>query len=350
MSGPLPSEIRKRKEQIKQDRALRIEAIQRDFGLRKREIKHRYHDAARKFHMDKLAHDKEALQRLFHDLTKKEREQEPIMTEFFTEVKPETKVRHDKLMATYDELVTVFKKNNIPLTYTNNDKTTLLITQEAQNNPETNRIAKLFQKDNDKYGAILEKYNELRAKIDSSYLKPLQSLWGQIEEYEARYAHAAEDISKDYNTWLENIDGYKALKEAEKAATIAQVEAVEREYYPEINEIQTAKGMTGMGNTMTHRQNLKLVSIHHSTAKGKKYMATVKDNKGKEHTIQFGAKGYQDFTQTNDDAKKRLYLSRHKKREDWTDPLTAGFWSRWVLWNLPTLKDSIEDVRKRFNL
>lgn len=95
--------------------------------------------------------------------------------------------------------------------------------------------------------------------------------------------------------------------------------------------------------------SLKLLSIHRSTAKGKKYVAVIQDD-DKLHTVQFGAKGYQDFTQHNDEDRKKRYLARHKKREDWTDPLTAGFWSRWVLWNLPSLKDSIEDTKKRFDL
>jgi len=30
--------------------------------------------------------------------------------------------------------------------------------------------------------------------------------------------------------------------------------------------------------------------------------------------------------------KRDAYISRHQVREDWTDPFTAGFWSRWVLW------------------
>jgi hypothetical protein len=95
--------------------------------------------------------------------------------------------------------------------------------------------------------------------------------------------------------------------------------------------------------------NIKLISVHHSTAKGKKYTAILQEG-DTQHTVHFGAKGYQDFTQHNDETRKQRYLSRHKKREDWTDPLTAGFWSRWVLWNLPTLKDSIENTVKRFNL
>ena len=95
--------------------------------------------------------------------------------------------------------------------------------------------------------------------------------------------------------------------------------------------------------------SLKLISVHHSTAKGKKFAAILEEN-GHQHIVHFGAKGYSDFTQHHDEDRKERYLKRHKKREDWSDPLTAGFWSRWVLWNLPDLKESIEDVKHKFHL
>ena len=67
-----------------------------------------------------------------------------------------------------------------------------------------------------------------------------------------------------------------------------------------------------------------------STRKGKKYM--VKYNN---RTIHFGQDGASDYTQHKDEERKERYISRHKKRERWGDPSTAGFWSRWVLWNRP---------------
>jgi hypothetical protein len=27
---------------------------------------------------------------------------------------------------------------------------------------------------------------------------------------------------------------------------------------------------------------------------------------------------------------------------------TAGFWSRWLLWNKPTIKESYDDIKRRF--
>ena len=66
-------------------------------------------------------------------------------------------------------------------------------------------------------------------------------------------------------------------------------------------------------------------------------------------SIHFGAKGASDFTIHKDPERKERYLKRHEKMgEDWNDPLTAGFYSRWILWNRPTLEDSIRDTNRRF--
>jgi hypothetical protein len=70
----------------------------------------------------------------------------------------------------------------------------------------------------------------------------------------------------------------------------------------------------------------------------------------KEKVVSFGAAGMDDFTITKDEKAKELYLKRHKKNEDWNDPMSPGALSRWVLWNLPDLKDSVLDFKKRFKL
>ena len=96
----------------------------------------------------------------------------------------------------------------------------------------------------------------------------------------------------------------------------------------------------------------KIVKIVPSASSTKKYDVFLRDKEGKEHKVSFGAKGYSDFTKHKDEERKKLYIARHKAREDWTRSgvLTAGFWSRWVLWNKPALRASIEDTRIRFNL
>ena len=91
------------------------------------------------------------------------------------------------------------------------------------------------------------------------------------------------------------------------------------------------------------------VKISKSTKKGKKYMALFTDKKTNK-TIHFGADGFSDFTIHRDNQRKERYLKRHKKRENWNNPMTAGSLSRYILWNKPTLTESIKDYKKRFSL
>ena len=93
------------------------------------------------------------------------------------------------------------------------------------------------------------------------------------------------------------------------------------------------------------------VEIKPSTQKDKKLMAIFYDDHGKKKkTTHFGAKGMSDFTIHKDKERKQRYLDRHRKRENWNSFMTAGSLSRWILWNLPTLKTSIADYKKRFKL
>lgn len=97
----------------------------------------------------------------------------------------------------------------------------------------------------------------------------------------------------------------------------------------------------------------KLIEVKTSSRKDKKYVAVFQLD-GKEHKIHFGAKGYPDFTMTADrvkaEEKKRLYLIRHQKNENWNDYTSPGALSRWLLWNKPTLEASIQDFKRRFHL
>ncbi len=99
------------------------------------------------------------------------------------------------------------------------------------------------------------------------------------------------------------------------------------------------------------------VSIEPSKLKTKKYTAIFFNKNGDRiKSVHFGAKGYGDFTiysKTSDETarrKKEQYIARHKVNEDWTDPMTAGTLSRYILWNKPTVKASITDYLKRFKL
>jgi hypothetical protein len=98
---------------------------------------------------------------------------------------------------------------------------------------------------------------------------------------------------------------------------------------------------------------MKLISITKSSNPEKKYMAVFETNMGTRKTTHFGSANMKDFTLYPVDERqerKRLYLIRHRANENWNDPTTAGALSRWVLWNKPTLKASIDDFKKRFRL
>lgn len=81
-----------------------------------------------------------------------------------------------------------------------------------------------------------------------------------------------------------------------------------------------------------------------SKKKEKKYDAIIDGNK----TVSFGQAGASDFTKHKDVERKDRYIRRHKNKENWNDPKTAGFYAKNILWNKPSIRSSIEDTNKRF--
>ncbi len=95
------------------------------------------------------------------------------------------------------------------------------------------------------------------------------------------------------------------------------------------------------------KSKLKLIKIVKSPIKTKKLRAYFNDNT---HT-DFGANGYKDFILFKGNLnKKKSYIRRHSKRENWNDPKSPGALSRWILWNKPKLRESIKNYKKKFNL
>lgn len=80
-----------------------------------------------------------------------------------------------------------------------------------------------------------------------------------------------------------------------------------------------------------------------------KYVAEFEVN-GKKKKTSFGAKGYQDYLEHHDDERKARYLKRHQKDLKTNNPLRAGYLSYYILWNKPTLEESIADYKNRFHL
>jgi hypothetical protein len=97
---------------------------------------------------------------------------------------------------------------------------------------------------------------------------------------------------------------------------------------------------------------IKLLRITRSTNPEKKMMAVFEVD-GRERTTHFGQAGAKDYT-THDkatrEARKKAYDSRHRPTEDWSDPLSAGALSKYVLWSKPSLSAGIAEYKRRFNL
>ena len=83
----------------------------------------------------------------------------------------------------------------------------------------------------------------------------------------------------------------------------------------------------------------------------KKYKATFlvvnKEGKEKEKVVRFGAQGYRDYTLMNQKGNK---FYEPLENEDWNNVLSAGSLSRWILWNKPSIGDSLQSFIKKFKL
>ena len=94
------------------------------------------------------------------------------------------------------------------------------------------------------------------------------------------------------------------------------------------------------------------VSVSKSDNPKKKYKIVLHYDDGKTKTIHIGQAGAEDMTTHNDPARKKRYVDRHKKNENWTKSgiTTAGFWAKYLLWNKQTLSESKKYIENRFNV
>jgi hypothetical protein len=97
------------------------------------------------------------------------------------------------------------------------------------------------------------------------------------------------------------------------------------------------------------RYQMKIILENLKNKRGKKKFRVTLENGRK---VEFGAKGYSDFTLHKDPERMQRYLIRHKRREDWSKKgiNTAGFWSRWLLWSKPSLNGAIKLIENKFNV
>ena len=76
------------------------------------------------------------------------------------------------------------------------------------------------------------------------------------------------------------------------------------------------------------------------------------DDGKKRKTLQIGQAGAEDFTTHGDEKRKQKYIARHQARENHgiSGIDTRGFWSRWLLWEKPSITEAIKNMENKFDL
>lgn len=87
--------------------------------------------------------------------------------------------------------------------------------------------------------------------------------------------------------------------------------------------------------------------LYKSDKPDKKFYVIPPDSNNK---IYFGSSAYEDYTIHKDLHRRKLYDTRHRRRENWRNPRTAGFWSKFILWNQPTIQESIKFTENKFKI
>jgi len=91
-----------------------------------------------------------------------------------------------------------------------------------------------------------------------------------------------------------------------------------------------------------------VVHLYNSKNKSKRYTIIFGDGS----SVSFGSPEHENFTIHKNPERKRLYIARHEKNENWNKSgiKTAGFWSRWLLWNKPSIAESARDIEQKFGI
>jgi len=87
--------------------------------------------------------------------------------------------------------------------------------------------------------------------------------------------------------------------------------------------------------------NMHIIKLHGDQHK---YMAVFNDGK----KTNFGFPGMNDYTLSGDKSARDRYRARHSKDLSTGDPQRAGYLSFYLLWNKPTLEESIKDYKHKF--
>lgn len=82
----------------------------------------------------------------------------------------------------------------------------------------------------------------------------------------------------------------------------------------------------------------------------KKYDAIISDGEKIIDVVSFGDPNFEDFTLHKDEERKKLYIGRRSNMEKkyYNDPFAPAFYALHVLWNKPSIHESIKDINDKF--
>lgn len=96
---------------------------------------------------------------------------------------------------------------------------------------------------------------------------------------------------------------------------------------------------------------MKLLRVERTPNQSKAFRAIFKMDNDKEKRVTFGTSSNYVLNPDKTKQDRENYLKRHKTREDWEDPLTAGSLSKHILWGESrNLNTNIRAFKKKFKL
>jgi hypothetical protein len=89
------------------------------------------------------------------------------------------------------------------------------------------------------------------------------------------------------------------------------------------------------------------MEIYNSPRRDKRFLAIFPSGV----MVHFGLKGGLTYIDHHDKQKREAYMKRHRPRENWDDPQTAGSLAKWLLWGDSTdLATNVRYFKDRFNV
>jgi hypothetical protein len=96
---------------------------------------------------------------------------------------------------------------------------------------------------------------------------------------------------------------------------------------------------------------VKLEKVVKSHDPEKKLDAVFTTDSGRKKVVPFGQAGARDYLKTGDTLRRQHYITRHRARENWDDPMSPGALSRFLLWGESTsLVTNLAAYRRRFHV